>query len=380
MKHITLNQRLNGGFALISAIYFTVAVVDGASLLVQIPVAVCAQVGGYFVARSVVRHVNHSAKQLAASVLTLQETSEVIEQSSGEAAEQAQAVTVISSQMNSGISTVAAAVEEMHASIGEISRSASEATRVASEAVQTVRRTNDTVSQLGTSSAEIGKVIEVITSIAEQTNLLALNATIEAARAGEAGKGFAVVANEVKELAKGTADATEEIKRRIAAIQTDTTGAVLAIEQISSVIGEINDIQGTIASAVEEQTATTTEIARSIQEAAGGTADMGASIETFAGTAQRASDGAVANRAVVAALQEVMDELNQLTGREAHAPITQAQIETDLVRAAEIAHIQQPRRDLVDAPAPRDVVDWADARAIEAHGTPSTNGKYRLNQ
>jgi methyl-accepting chemotaxis protein len=380
MKNITLNQRLNGGFALVSALYFIVALMDGANLLVQVPVAICAQLAGFFIARAVVRHVNHSAKQLAASVLTLQETSEVIEASSGEAANQAQAVTVISSQMNSGISTVAAAVEEMHASIGEISRSASEATRVAEEAVQTVRHTNETVAQLGTSSAEIGKVIEVITSIAEQTNLLALNATIEAARAGEAGKGFAVVANEVKELAKGTADATEEIKRRIAAIQTDTTGAVLAIEQISTVIGQINEIQSTIASAVEEQTATTTEIARSIQEAAGGTAEMGQSIEMFAGTAQRASEGALANRAVVAALQEVMDELNGLAGRQALAPVTQAQLETDLVRATETVKTQRPRRDLVDAPAPRDVVDWADAQAIEAHGTPATNGKYRLNQ
>jgi methyl-accepting chemotaxis protein len=281
--------------------------------------------------------------------------------------------------MTANVTTVAAAVDEMHASIAEISRSASEATRVASEAVQTVKRTNDTVSQLGESSAQIGKVIEVITSIAEQTNLLALNATIEAARAGEAGKGFAVVANEVKELAKGTADATEEISRRIAAIQSDTTGAVSAIEQISAVISQINDIQGTIASAVEEQTATTTEIARSIQEAAGGTASMNQSIEGFAHTAQRASEGALANRAVVAALQEVMNELNALAGHDNNAPATQAQIETDLARVAQSARVQQPRRDMVEAPAPRDVVDWADTDALEAHGTPSANGKYRLN-
>ena len=120
------------------------------------------------------------------------------------------------------------------------------------------------MAKLGESSAEIGNVIKVITSIAQQTNLLALNATIEAARAGEAGKGFAVVANEVKELAKQTAKATEDISRKIEAIQEDTKGAVEAIAQIGKIINQINDIQNTIASAVEEQTATTGEISRNV--------------------------------------------------------------------------------------------------------------------
>jgi methyl-accepting chemotaxis protein len=116
-------------------------------------------------------------------------------------------------------------------------------------------------------------VIKVITSIAQQTNLLALNATIEAARAGEAGKGFAVVANEVKELAKETAKATEDISQKIEAIQSDTRSAVQAIAEISSIISKINDYQNTIASAVEEQTATTNEIARNVTEAAKGIGD-----------------------------------------------------------------------------------------------------------
>jgi methyl-accepting chemotaxis protein len=128
--------------------------------------------------------------------------------------------------------------------------------------------------QLGQSSKEIGQVIKVITSIAQQTNLLALNATIEAARAGEAGKGFAVVANEVKELARQTARATEEIERKIASVQDDATRAVHDIGEISGVIGTINQISGTIAAAVEEQNAATGEISRNVTEAARGTADV----------------------------------------------------------------------------------------------------------
>src|SRR5439155_3863762 len=136
---------------------------------------------------------------------------------------------------------------EMGASIREIAKNAGEAARVADASVAVARSTGGTVTRLGESSAEIGKVIKVISGIAEQTNLLALNATIEAARAGEAGKGFAVVAHEVKELAKETALATEEIGRKIEAIQVDTRGAVEAIGQISAVITQINDISNTIA-------------------------------------------------------------------------------------------------------------------------------------
>ncbi len=173
-------------------------------------------------------------------------------------------------QVSKSVQTVAASAEEMTASIKEIARNAHEAARVATSAVRVAEVTSGTISKLGDSSIEIGKVIKVITSIAEQTNLLALNATIEAARAGEAGKGFAVVANEVKELAKETAKATEDISRKIDAIQGDTTEAVKAIKEIRGIIGQVNDISTTIASAVEEQTATTNEIGRNVAQAAAG--------------------------------------------------------------------------------------------------------------
>jgi methyl-accepting chemotaxis protein len=174
--------------------------------------------------------------------------------------------------------------------------------------------TSATVVKLGESSAQVGNVISVINSIAEQTNLLALNATIEAARAGEAGKGFAVVANEVKELAQETSKATEDISRRIQAIQADTEAAVTAITEISGIIAQINDTQTTIASAVEEQTATTNEMGRSVAEAATGSADIA---QNITGVARSANDtGAAASSTSQAAdeLARMAAEMQQLVG------------------------------------------------------------------
>jgi methyl-accepting chemotaxis protein len=178
--------------------------------------------------------------------------------------------------------------------------------------VQVADRADTTIAKLGESSAEIGKVIKVITAIAQQTKLLALNATIEAARAGEAGKGFAVVANEVKELAKETAKATEDIGQKIEAIQGDTQRAVEAIRQIGAIISQINDIQSTIASAVEEQTATTKEISGNLAEAARGSAEIAHNVTSVATSAQSTSQGANDTRRTATEFARLAADLHAL--------------------------------------------------------------------
>ena len=227
--------------------------------------------------------------------------------------EQATMASGAAEQVSVSVEAVATGIEQMTASIHEIARNSQEAARVASDAVASARNTNELITHLGERSNEISGVAKVISEIAEQTNLLALNATIEAARAGESGRGFAVVADEVKELARGTAAATEDISSRMVSIQTDIDGAVGAIGEIAEVVDRISEIQTSIALAVEEQTATASEISRSINEAAHGTSEIANHALQVAQSAQVTADGAGATRRAAEELSNMAEELKALT-------------------------------------------------------------------
>ncbi len=261
------------------------------------------------------RQIGESSGSLAAAAEQLSAVSRTMSSSCEETSAQATAVSAAAEQVSKNVQTVAAGSEEMGASIKEIAKSASDSATVAGTAVKSVASTNATMTKLGESSAEIGKVVKVITAIARQTNLLALNATIEAARAGEIGKGFAVVANEVKELAKETAQATEDISKMIEAIQTDTSGALQAIAEIKEVIGQVNDISSSIAGAVEEQTATTNEISRNVSEAASGSSEIARNITGVALAAKSTSEGSGEVLTAATSLSRTAGELQHLVSQ-----------------------------------------------------------------
>jgi methyl-accepting chemotaxis protein len=259
-----------------------------------------------------IQSVAENAQQVANASEEFSAVSQQITSNSEETTAQANVVSNATDQVNRNLQTVATGAEEMSSTIADIAKNATESARISGEAVKTAETTNATVSKLGVSSAEIGQVIKVITSIAQQTNLLALNATIEAARAGEAGKGFAVVANEVKELAKQTAKATEDISQKIAAIQSDTKGAVDAIATIGAVINQISDISSTIATAVEEQSATTNEMSRNVTEAAKGSTEITQNIAGVSQAAQGTSSSAHESMKAAQQLAQMSTELRGL--------------------------------------------------------------------
>jgi len=265
--------------------------------------------------RETLLEVNRATERVASAVGELTTTSEHITANSNETSSQANLVSSSSEEVHRNLQTVSAGAEQMSSSIKEIAKTAHESATIASGAVKVAEQTTEIVSKLGDASTEIGQVTKVITSIAEQTNLLALNATIEAARAGEAGKGFAVVANEVKELAKQTAHATEEIRCKIEAIQSTTTKAVAAIGQIGDVIRQIDSYSNTIAAAVEEQNATTNEMTRSVGEAAHGASEINRNISGVAGAAQNTAQRAAESAQAAESLAEMSKKLGALISR-----------------------------------------------------------------
>jgi methyl-accepting chemotaxis protein len=232
---------------------------------------------------AVVMTIRQSAHTLGSSASQLAAVSERVGTEVETVSNQAQSASQSAELVSSNVHTVANSVEEIGASIREVSRSSAQATRVATSAVEVASRTHAVMARLGESGVEIGKVLQAITTIASQTNLLALNATIEAARAGEAGKSFAIVANEVKELAKETAKATEDIGSRVEAIQTDTEVAEQAIQEILGIVSEIQELQTTIARAVQTQTGASQHISGSVSEAAGASGEIASHIASVAG-------------------------------------------------------------------------------------------------
>jgi methyl-accepting chemotaxis protein len=259
--------------------------------------------------------IAQNAKQLGESAEELSRNSSAMARCAEDTTAQAAAVADASHRVSGNVETVASSTEEMSASIKDIARNAAEAAKTAKAAVDLATGTNEVVVKLGDSSQEIGAVVKVINSIAEQTNLLALNATIEAARAGDAGKGFAVVANEVKELAKETGKATEDIARRIEAIQTDTRGAVEAIGRISEVVSRISEIQTSIASAVEEQSAVTGEMGRGAGEAVRVLGESAKSVEAMTEASSDTARGAGEAQAASRELARIAGELHRLVGK-----------------------------------------------------------------
>jgi len=262
--------------------------------------------------RKLLDGIVENIQALASSSEELTSVSQQMASSAEQTRAQANVVSSAGDQMSKNAQNVSKSVEDLGASIREIAKSAHEAAKVATTGVEVANTTTATVAKLGESSAEIGKVLKVITSIAQQTNLLALNATIEAARAGEAGKGFAVVANEVKELAKETARATEDIGQKIDAIRQVTQGAVEAIAQISKIIVRINDYQSTIASAVEEQSATAREIGISGADAARGSTEIARNITSVAQASKHAAEGASNTQKAAEELARMAAELQSL--------------------------------------------------------------------
>lgn len=262
-----------------------------------------------------VADLGDNADSLAKSADELIQVASSLTSAAEETSAQASTASAASEEVNAGVQSVKTNMNQMVSAIQEITKTTNEASTVSNEALQMAKNTNQVIDQLGESSMDIGNVIKVISSIAQQTNLLALNATIEAARAGEAGKGFAVVANEVKELAKQTAKATQEITQKIENIQNDSKGAVNAIAEISAAIEKINGMASNIAAAVEEQSATTQEVTRVVGESAQGVTQISQNIQQVSEAAQITGKDANSAQQSSVQLKSVADTLRSYVKR-----------------------------------------------------------------
>jgi methyl-accepting chemotaxis protein len=251
------------------------------------------------------KELSATSTQLASNAEEMNAQSNTVASAAEQTTSNVNGISAGAEEMSTNVNTVATAIEEMSSSINEVAKNCQKESQIAADASREARSTKEQIERLGSASKEIGKVIDVINHITDQTNLLALNAKIEAASAGEAGKGFAVVANEVKELAKQTAQATGEIARQVEEMQTSTDSAVKAVERITTVIDEVNTISQTIVSAVEEQSATVNEIAKNIGgassaatkiaknvgESAKGLSEVSSNIQGVNGAARNTAEG-----------------------------------------------------------------------------------------
>ena len=265
--------------------------------------------------REAVRSLGDNSATLSAAAEELAAISRQIDASATDANTRAELVARAANEVSEHVAAVAHGATEMGGAIEEISRSTVHAATVTATAVSIAAATNETIGKLGASSGEIGEVIKVITSIAGQTNLLALNATIEAARAGDFGKGFAVVAQEVKDLARETARATDDIGKRVQAIQVDTEDAVAAIGQIGEVIAQMSEYQHSIAAAVEEQAVTARAMGHSVDEAAGGSVDIATNIAGVADATKSTNEGVTSTGEAVDQLARMASDMRVLVSR-----------------------------------------------------------------
>ncbi len=240
------------------------------------------------------------SKQTASGTASMSDKANTVAAAAEEASANTMSIASGMEESSSSLASVASATEEMSATVGDISSNTSKARTISEQAMGQAQTITDQMQKLGQAAQEIGHVTETITNISAQTNLLALNATIEAARAGTAGKGFAVVANEIKELARQTAEATEDIKARIAGIQSSTGTAISDIGQITNVIKDVGTIVASIAAAIEEQATVTRDVAGNIAQASGGVRDANQRVsETAEVSKSIAHDIAGVNAAVI---------------------------------------------------------------------------------